>query len=234
MTKSQLLSFVDNLSAIDPLVLAKDSIPKGAIPLLCQYLSIKVRLFADVKKEYLIQSDYSVRYNSRFKETGLVYVNNNPRIDSIGIYKVPGKRTKYDTSENIHEFIRLDVPVGHEKSLLIDGGYSYFVNVFTSKPDMYQSLTRALKTEDLDCQWFYQLDTIETAGLTINDYMHVSGDSLMAVFVPPASSKITTFTVWSQVYDVMKNVINAPKGSSLIEGRGRFEYTPAYLKSIKK
>jgi hypothetical protein len=244
VSKRDMLSIVENLMKVDPPLLAgvvaADTNLSRSVPLLCQLLTVKVRLFAKVKNSLRIESDYSVRYNSKLKETGVVYVNNNPKIDSIGIYKVPGTKTKYNPAENIHEFIRLDVPKAQEKTVLIDKDFSYFVNVFASNPDTIQTidgiLTGDTRLEQFFTTWFYQLDSSEVNDLSLNDFMHIKGDTLMATITPPAKENIKTFTIWSQVYDDngYSNVINRPQGSSLIEVHGRFEYTKAYLDNVKK
>jgi hypothetical protein len=255
LTKTQLLTAVEELIKTDQNKLrsAADSLPeyRASIALLCQFLTVKLRIFADVKNDYEIVSDYSVRYNSVLKNSGIVYENYNPRIDSIGIYKVPGTRTLYNPAENIHEFIRLDMPKGKENTVLIDKGYTYFVNVFASNADTFQTLKdiyadtmskeslikKPLTTEQFYTTWFYQLNSDEVKDLGINDFMHVNGgDTLMATLIPPSDQKIVDFTIWSTVKDDigMSNVVNRPMGSSLIEVHGKFAYTQEYLDDVKK
>ena len=244
VSKTDMLSLVENLSKIDPPflagVIAADTNLSKSIPVLCQLLSVKIRLFAKIQNSLRVESNYSVRYNSKLKETGVVYVNNNPKIDSIGIYKVPGTKTKYNPAEKNHEFIRLDVPKAQEKTVVIDKDFSYFVNVFASNPDTIQTIdgiiTGETRPEQFFTTWFYQLDSSEVKDLSLNDFMHIKGDTLMATITPPTKESIKTFTIWSQVYDDngYSNVINRPQGSSLIEVHGRFEYTKAYLDNVKK
>ncbi len=241
LTKSEMLSYVERLMTLDPqnvkLPAAQDTSLSSTLPLMCQLLTVKVRLFAYVKNAYRIKSDYSVRYNNRLKETGIVYVNNNPIIDSVGIYKVPGNRKNYDASENIHQFIRLDIPKDQEKTILIDNGYSYFVKVFSNNFDTLNTIDGIFNSkrqiEQFFTTWFYQLDSAEIKDLSLNEFMHLEGDSLMSTLIPPSDGKIKKFTIWCQIADGMNglitNEVNRPFGSSLIEVHGRFEYTKAYL-----
>lgn len=64
--------------------------------------------------------------------------------------------------------------------------------------------------------------------------MDISDTRLVEYLVPPASKSIINFTIWSQVYDDLLNENVRPFGSSLIEGRGKFEYTQAYLDNVNK
>lgn len=146
LSKSQVLDTLGSLLNLNPailgfLVVAKPEL-KETIPLFCQFLSVRVRLFADIRNDHLVESDYTVRYNSHFKAVpGIdVAVNTNPRIDSIGICKVAGNVTDYNSEENRHEFFRLDVPVGQERTILIEKDHSYFVRVFTNAPDTTRTL----------------------------------------------------------------------------------------------
>ncbi len=232
LSKAKMLSVIDSLMKLDPKTIKKlaenDTSLNITLQLMCQLLTVKVRLIADVKNTYQTISDYSVRYNSRLKETGLVYVNNNPVIDSLGIYKVPGKRKNYSPSENIHEFIRLDVPKDQEKTILIDKEYSYFVKVFSKNYDTLKTIDGKRQLEQFFTLWLYQLDDAEIQDLTLNKFMHLEGDLLMATLIPPSDEKIKKFTIWCQVADgregLVTNEVNRPIGSSLIEGHGRFAY----------
>ncbi len=232
LSKAKMLSVIDSLMKLVPKTIKKlaenDTSLNITLQLMCQLLTVKVRLIADVKNTYQTISDYSVRYNSRLKETGLVYVNNNPVIDSLGIYKVPGKRKNYSPSENIHEFIRLDVPKDQEKTILIDKEYSYFVKVFSKNYDTLKTIDGKRQLEQFFTLWLYQLDDAEIQDLTLNKFMHLEGDLLMATLIPPSDEKIKKFTIWCQVADgregLVTNEVNRPIGSSLIEGHGRFAY----------
>jgi hypothetical protein len=212
---------------------------KTLVPVICQMLTVEFRLFADIKNDYLIRSDYSVRYNSFFHDVPGVFVtvNNNPRIDSIGIYKVPGDLTEYNPLENKHEFFRIDTKSGPEKTIIIDKDYSYFVRVFTNLPDTTRTLTDlsngGYHTENLYTKWFFAMDSVEMSGISTDDYMNIKGDEMIESLLPPAKEKIKKFTIWVQVYDSMIDEILRPSGSQIMEARGVFSYTPAYLKSNK-
>jgi hypothetical protein len=243
LSKSQLLDTLGSLLNLDPtilglLVVDKPELEK-TIPLFCQFMAVRVRLFADIRNDHVVESDYTVRYNSHFSVSGIdVAVNSNPRIDSLGICKVAGNITDYNFEENRHEFFRLDVPVGQERTILIDKNYSYFVKVFTNAPDTSRTLVDIMngtsQPEKLYSQWYYQLADDETKDVSVNDFMDISDTQLLEYLVPPSSKSIKNFTIWAQVYDDLLNENLRPFGSSLIEGRGKFEYTQAYLDNVNK
>ncbi len=243
LSKEEMLALVDKLKGMDKsqleLFFVLQPELKTLIPVICQMLTVEFRLFADIKNEYLIRSDYSVRYNSFFQGVSGVFitVNKNPRIDSIGIYKVPGNLTEYNPQENKHEFCRIDINAGPEKTLLIDKDYSYFVRVFTNLPDTTRTLTDltngGFHYENLYTKWFFAMDSVEMKDISTDDYMNIKGDELMECLLPPAKEKIKKFTIWVQVYDSMIDEILRPSGSQIMEARGVFSYTPAYLKSNK-
>ena len=239
LTKKQMLDTMGLLMNLDPSVLnilaAASPELKASVPLMCQLLTVQMRLFADIRGDYRIKSDYSVRFNSNFSSVPAlaVPVNNNPVIDSLGIYKVPGTIDEYNPAENRHTFYRLDVPAGQEKTILLEKDYSYFVEVFTNTPDTTRTLlditNGTSQVETYYAQWFYQMDSTEMDGVSYNDYMNINTDKLQDVIVPPADEKIKKFTIWAQVRDELTNEVLRPVGSSLIEGRGVFEYTKGYL-----
>ena len=75
LSKAKMLSVVDSLMKLDPKTIKKlaekDTSLNITLQLMCQLLTVKVRLIADVKNAYRTISDYSVRYNTRLKETGI-------------------------------------------------------------------------------------------------------------------------------------------------------------------
>ena len=245
LSKSQILNSFDSLAAMvettDPAILQQmvEMNPDlDKVSALLQFLTIKIRLFADIGSQLRIESDYSVRYNSRMKNMPGVYMNNNPdKIDSIGILKVPGTINSYTVSENNHTFF----PFEDSATIKIEKGYSYFVAIFPSKSsiDMARSLENAItgtsQQEKLMTQWFFALDPDETSDISPNDFMNiVNMRGLVAHLLPPAKGQIKKFTIWCHLYDELMTELNRPQGSYLYEIHGTFEYTQEYLDSVKK
>ena len=211
------------------------------IPALLQLLTIKIRLFSNILGAQKVRSTYSVRYNNCFKDIpgSRVYVNKNPVIDSIGIYKVKKEDLLFfDPQENKYEFefIRLfgrtnlpdTVPL---RVVEIDRKCSYFVAGFAGKPDSSMTVQAALQngpatTEALLTQWYFQLHPKEIAGVSPYDYMNINNmGNFIDKLYPPADEKVKTFTLWLEVSDSLLNEINRPQGSIVEEVQGRFEYS---------
>ena len=203
-----------------------------ALPLLLQYLTVPIRLFAKIENAHTIRSEYSVRYNNCFTRLpdSHVYVNNNPVIDSVGIYKVKGAhKVTYDPSRKEHQFFRLygpDDPEAIIQTIPIDtSNYSYFIAAFTSAIDEEMTVFGNLLKEQHWTQWYYQLDSNEIESVSYDDYMAIGGmGDMLSQLIPPASKKIKSFTAWLEVSDRLPNVLNRPQGSMVKEISGKFEY----------
>jgi hypothetical protein len=214
------------------------------MPALLQLLTIKIQLFSNILGAQKVRSTYSVRYNNCFKDIpgSRVYVNKNPVIDSIGIYKVKKEGLLFfDPRENNYEFefIRLfretyfpdTIPI---RVVTIDRKCSYFVAGFAGKADSSMTIHAAFHngpatTEGLRSQWYFQLDPIEIAGVSPYDYMNINNrGNFIDKFYPPADEKVITFTLWLEVSDSLCNEINRPQGSTVEEVQGRFEYSASF------
>lgn len=211
------------------------------IPALLQLLTIKIKLFSNILGAQKVRSAYSVRYNNCFKDIpgSRVYVNKNPVIDSVGIYRVKKEDLLFfDPRENNYEFefIRLFRWTGLPDTVSlrvveIDRKCSYFVAGFAGKADSSMTVQAAWQngpatTEGLRTQWYFQLDPKEIAGISPYDYMNINNrGSFIDKLYPPADEKIKTFTLWLEVSDSLCNEINRPQGSIVAEVQGRFEYS---------
>ncbi len=261
LTKTDLISFVHNLaeraiiwgqmltnnpSSEDSLLQADTlySLYKNNysryLPALLQLLTIKIRLFADILGVQKVRSTYSIRYNSCFKDLPgtPIYVNNNPVIDSIGIYKVNKKDLEFfdpDDGKYEYEFIRLfgtGTPYPDSiQTVEVDKKCSYFVAGFAGEADSSQTLQSALTNgpptvEQFSTQWYFQLDEDEIADVSPYDYMNItSTESFIELLHLPEDERVKTFTLWLEVSDYLLNEINRPQGSTLEEVSGRFTYT---------
>jgi hypothetical protein len=218
------------------------------MPLFSQFFTAQMRFFADIKNEISIKSDYSVRYHSRFSKIPQipVFLNHNPRIDSIGIYKVKGEKNSYNPAENNHQFIRIDKGDRLTNIVPVQDGYSYFLVAFHDHPDTFQSLfdlsisSGSLHLEKLTTIWFFQQNDQETRDISPNRFMKAGGRDTrsfninstinyydlqsISKITPPTDKSIKTITVWCQIRDDTDNEILHPVGSSLIEGSFTFQY----------
>jgi hypothetical protein len=258
MSKTQLLNVVDGIAKmVKSGVAVTDTQILPMLPVMAQYLSVKFRVFADLKTAgYNAECDYSVRYNSIFSRIpgSRVFQNNNPVIDSIGILKMFGKNlTKPDTSKYKSEFIRLFGPQDsalHPDStvpVVIDTGCTYFVFAYTKGKDSTWTLQNLIKPdtsiehsptmESYNSVWFYEMNDNEISGVDRNAFMFLNqATDSTAILTPPIDYRVEHFTIWCKIKDDGNRIpdeINRPLGATVMEVRGRFVYTPEYLKPVK-
>jgi hypothetical protein len=225
----------------------EDMLLYSSLPFLLQIFTVKMRLFVKVEGHPTIQSDYTVRYHSRFeKYIPGVYVNSNPSIDSIGIFIVnEPNRTTYDPSENNHTYIRLftrdDEGDGGSGSpdttpvLLLDTGYTYFIAAFTGQIDSTLTIDAARQgggpaLEKHRKQWFIRCEGENIDKVSGYDYMSIGGlSTTIESMQPPLDKNVRSATIWVQVFDTILNELFRPVGSTLAEARVSFRYTRAYL-----
>jgi len=253
LTQQDTLLLLQTLSSDQNYMMYQDTL-KYYMPAILQLLTVKIRLFADIKDAYRVRSDYFVRYNNRFKNIpgSKAYINNNPHIDSVGIYSVKKEGLiEFNPAQTSYEY-RFQRLYGEEDSLItdtipdslrvitIDKGYSYFVAGFTRTPDLSMTIDSAIfngspVNEILFSQYFFQLSEEETQGVSAYDFMNiVNAGNLSAPLYPSLDKNIKTATLWLQVYDYLLNEINRPKASALKEVKIAFTYTSAYLIAVKK
>lgn len=237
MSKTDLISMVEKLADGN---IPSDPAIQAILPAMLQFLTVRVRIRANVPDEHAIVSNYSVRYNSRFASQYQVPVNRNPVIDSAGVYKVKGNNLVVFDSTLDHEFIRLYGPEdGREdtSTLLIEDGYTYFMAAFTDNVDSTLSLEAATGNagwmeENHNTLWYFHLDPEETDGVSHTKYMSIVNDNALIVqLLPPLDRRITKFTVWLEVNDSVLNEMFRPKGSTLKEYYCKYEYVPDYFDS---
>ncbi len=221
---------------------------KDNLAALLQLFSIKIVLFAEPEGAYKIRSDYTVRYNSKF--VGLsgvpIYVNTNPQVDFVGVYKVKGADLQsFDTTihDQPYELLRLFGPADSTDSvttIIIDKGYSYFFTAASSGFDSAISMEAAFQqkfataTETHYYQWYFQHDSTEIGGVDAYDFLKLNNEFTNTVILnPPKDAKASSFVLWAEVWDNFFNEMTHPMASMVKEVRGRFTFTSAYLKSLK-
>ena len=252
LSKTEVLSMVDSLARFVEqadeagLAAAEALMPEqvARLSMMVQLLTVPVRLFADIRKDHRIQSDYTVSYSSKFASwpaTG-VYANTNPRIDSVGVYKVEGANLMRFNPEGANtEFIPLSITGRDTARIPVDKGYSYFLRVFTGRRDTVYTLGDMMqgnspsRIEEHSAEWLFQMEDDETEDLVPDDLMNatVLGD-FDGLLLPPRKRRVINFTLWVQVTDSKLGVLNRSQGSALAEMHGVFDYTGAYLDQFKK
>ena len=252
MSKQQLLGMMNLITAegvtVDSaaLSMAEKNYPglTANLPFVAQVFTVPIRIFADVKGSHRIQSDYTVGYSSRLaKWPGVqVFENTNPRIDSVGIYRVEGNGImRFDRHDENISFTRFSFASEDTTRITVDTGYTYFVTAFTGQYDTVFTLGDMMegmpptRTEEHTAEWLFQMPPEETEDLSPNDLMNIgSTGDLDAVLLPPRKSAVRHFTLWVQVTDSKLGVLNRSQGSVLAEVHGVFEYTDAYLAQFRK
>ncbi|MBN1578326.1 MAG: hypothetical protein JW913_17325 [Chitinispirillaceae bacterium] len=133
-------------------------------------------------------------------------------------------------------------------TVLIDEGYSYFAIIDTgvfrgvSQLDSAATLLESngistilgYSKEDFFVQWFYDYLDAEAYSIGVNDRLIIAGGSPLATLLPPRDDRIRTIRLWAQLYDSFLGESMRPFGSTLREAKLHFEYSPAYLKSMKR
>ncbi|MBN1984121.1 MAG: hypothetical protein JW795_21505 [Chitinivibrionales bacterium] len=231
----------DSLIAADKLYAAFTAHYRPYAALLCQALTTQIRLFCSVTGGLgTILSNYSLRYNRAF--TGLpgcrVFINRNPCIDSLGIYKVPGEnRLRYDPAENLHQFIKLpivsevSVPTGSDSAVIVvEPGYSYFIVTFPATRDSTLTIDAIVSQgpallEKLSTRWYYNFDADEKKSVQSSQLMTIQnmGNSIEPLF-PSQHSSLHRVTLWCELSDTMLNELFRPQGSTLAETKVHFVY----------
>jgi hypothetical protein len=217
----------------------------GQLPLIVQLLTVPIRLYADVRGVHRIQSDYSVSYAKRFAPIpgAGVRSNNNPIIDSVGIYKVKGNSVlSFDADDANVEFLRLPFTGDSATAVAIDKGYTYFIEAFAGVRDTVVTLgdiaagdvEATKKLEEVTAEWLYQFDRDEIEDLSPNSLMNITAlTDLRAVLSPPQAKEVREFTVWVQLTDSKIGVLNRSQGSTVAEVHGIFSYTEDYLSQFE-
>jgi hypothetical protein len=232
LSKTQILDYIELLAQQarnSPLniqaALQTNPVLQTVFPALLQVLTTRIQLQGEVKGEYTLVSNYSVRYTSLFD--GLVenvYKNNNPLIDSVVIIKIPGGSNP--TAQISH--LRMDRPDGIIPDIVIENGYSYELCAYLHDIDTTVTLIDALNNtrhmEDLTAVWFYELNDNEIKDVPVANQMNISGNTLSATLFPPSDHQITTFNIWVKVKDFKNGELHRPQGSSVKEIEGRFIY----------
>ncbi len=228
LKKSDLINLVETYASLPQL--PEDSTLQEMLPQLLQLLTVRACIKASIPGEYVTSSTFTIRYNNLFSSAQFVPVNRNPRIDSIGVYKVKGQNIlRFDSEKYEYEFIKL---YGRDETssiatIPVAKGYTYFIAAFTGDLDETITLDGNTILEQHNCLWFLK-DPIQHVNYT--KWAAVQSDgSLIGTLYPPLNPQITDLTCWLQVFDNSTNETFRPSGSTLAEFHATFEYVPGYF-----
>jgi len=235
-------------------------------PLLAQFLTVPVRVFASVNGgTFQIRSDLMVRYNRRFSSIPKVSVNHNPSLKYAGIYKFKenpfpdiGKSSLKKTDSTV---VLYSADPGYRTSfgknftasetLFVDTGYAWYIFADTGVvnggdtldfrdsavsmlvTDMDQ-ISLTLQNEIYYTQWFFQLDSSETAQVPERDdwFRITNSTSGTDQMLPPLDTAITKATIWVQQYDGFLGERLRRAGSNLREFTVYFKYPADYMERV--
>ncbi len=238
----------DSLRAHDP-AYGSYELAAPLLPVLLQFMSAPIRIYADIEGTPRIQSDFTVRYNNAF--AGLpaadVRANNNPVIDSIVIYEVnKAGLVWFDPATSAHDYSATLVYVGGDSrfgdidaAVTVKKNRSYFIGGYASPPDSLHTIESAMKdmasppAETYVAQWYFQLDSAEIEGVERKKYLNiVNVDQLIARILPAGDKQVKKVTIWLEIFDENLNEAWHPVASTLEEVSVWFSYTDDYLASV--
>lgn len=199
---------------------------KPVLRTLLQFFTVPIRISARLidpsnrfERGHTIESTHSVRYNRHFLP--VTSINTNPVIDDVVVYKVRGDIDNFDDkSGRDYETILLD-NTGTD-SIIIENGFSYFLDARSTNLDVMWSLDGNLITERHRIFRHFQLGGENFHVVDHTKYMTI--DNSTGKIGVPDDRRITEFTFWTTVYDEILNVRLHPQGSALAEVSGRFVY----------
>lgn len=212
---------------------------KATFGSLVQLMTVRIRLFADVKGVFRTRSDYTIRYSRLFKDLpGFnVFENRNPRIERVGVYKVKGIGLQsFDPAQHSQQYETIwlnDWDNDTIAEISVEEGYSYFVMSEAGARDSALTIESsaagnraAVKLEEFRYTYWYQMDSAQIQDCSVDDYMNISPfqDSRSQPLAPPSKKTIEDFSLWVQVSDLVPGDGLRGFGSSLKEVRGRFSY----------
>ncbi len=148
-SKEQLLALVDGLARMSPEQRRADSLLAPVMEqfagMAMQMLSAPVKIYVTVNGVNKVESGITVRYNRHFRGYDDVYMNRNPMVSFVGMYKIKGSRVPSglgdlrDEDSTFSLFSRGDTHdptlMGREENtvsrdtILIDTGYTYYLAV---------------------------------------------------------------------------------------------------------
>ncbi len=254
LTKSQGLTIIDSLTGTSYLKWLKlfyrdtsNGESTRQLIAVAQELTADVGIRAIVNNVYIVESSVTVRYNRHFEKfVPGIFSNHNPRIRWAGIIKSPGKEktslnvaaiSSKDTLYLLYAQENVEFPgtIVINDTIGIDNNFTYFAVVDSglcwnndlrdSATAFHSSGTFFKDRETWYAQWYCEHDSIETAGISSENYAKIPAERVMGMaignpitpFYPPSDHRITCATLWVTVFDNFIGERLRPRGSDLIE-----------------
>jgi hypothetical protein len=216
--------------------------------LLMQIFSVPVRIFLKVNGLYPIRSDFTVRYNRFFNTLQMGYVNRNPTINFITLYKIksrsvgglviPDSMHETDTTYCLYIKNSSFLPFLGKNIIFTDTigiDTTTFRYYFASDTGVIGNVDQRDSTisfgghpgqERFSKLWFYEYDQSEVQNVIEANKLSISGGGgFLNILTPPKDRKITQAILWLQMFD-RSNVSerNRPQGSNIREKKIFFKY----------
>ena len=231
MTKSEILTMVDNLS--NPSSGALQDIDESTIallPTLLQCFTVPIRFFCTYDNGHKIYSDYTIRYNHKFSgipRLGIPF-NRNPTVDSIVLYTVDESPLNVFDPENT-DYEYTQHTLSDTVKITVNKNKSYFLKIFTGNVDTTLSIDAAMGAskplpENHFTEWYFLFDDEDVEKVAPSKLFNIEAGNLLVQLYPPAKSAPLTCRVWLEVTDSFINEFFRPIGSTLKEMYFEFSY----------
>ena len=202
-----------------------------------------------------VRSEFIVRYNTLLSP--YLPVNHNPIIKWMNVYKVPYKsadsfnpnKLKLREKYFLTYLYNTDTPESVSTTIEIDTGFAYFIScnkgietyvtssgdtIKDTTCDIVNSLSGKPLPEEYEYKWFFQnsdnVDEEPDSLLLLN--FGDSGPGYIRMKLP-VFTDMKHFKIWVVVHDNAPEEWSRPKGYTMCTVEGSFEYTDAYVKSVK-
>ena len=188
-----------------------------------------------------------VRYSRKFHSPN---VNQNPRINWLGILAVPAANVYNFDSTRYYEtsFYYLYYPLHPDSvqdTVVVDSGYSYFVVADSgiaaadTQRQLYSYMTQdgAVRSEreEYNYEWFYTNQDFQE-GMVMDSLILITAlgmDSYAQRLLPPVDTAMHRFTLYTVVRDFRWSDITSSTGADFQQATGYFRYTEAYSRYLR-
>jgi hypothetical protein len=213
---------------------------------LSQLITGKIVLHIAINGGFTITRSITVGYDTHIKGNRYVFVNKNPTLNWIGIYKIKGTASSFEPGPNdtliclyAADSSAIPSPRRFSDTVGIDKGYVYYAVADsggyngTITRDSSRSNSGVVGYENYSYLWFYQSDPTEAQGVDPQNQLIIDNGArnYYAQLSPPLNCAIQHAKIWVRVSDSFDNEANRPIGVSLYEMNVVLAYSDAYRKN---
>jgi hypothetical protein len=218
-------------------VLAGAGLGLEALEPLLQMSSVTVKVLASVNFKYRVESELTVRYNSRFHVLEpAIRVNRNPAVEWVSVVRLM-KDSSALFFDPLRDTGKIDAvfPLNAAGDTVpIDEGYRYFLvcDSAAASLDSGRSLTGGVAgREDLLYRWFFRNDD-HVAGVPLDSLVGIQQSMFnSAALLPPVDTRMTHFTLWLVARDQFLGERLRPAGFAFLSRECVLSYSDAYLRA---